>query len=142
MHANCHCLSCVLTECVRTAAFQSIVSNYTILCEALEKINAECHDEYGRKAGGFLTQLEKFSTFFGIKLSYLIFSGIKQLSLTLQGKDTTVQEAADAAELALRYLKRQREDKLLILSIPRFLSRQKILLIHQLCLGTEILPED
>ena len=96
---------------VRTATFQSIVSNYTILCEALEEINAECHDEYGRKAGGFLAQLEKFSTYFEIKLSYLIFSGIELLSLTLQGKDTTVQEATDAAELALRYLERQRVDK-------------------------------
>lgn len=99
---------CLTRWTVRTAAFQSIVSNYTILCEALEKINAEYHDEYGRKAGGFLTQLENFST---IKLSFLIFSGIEQLSLTLQGKDTTVQEATDAAELALHYLERQREDK-------------------------------
>ena len=37
----------------------------------------------------------------------MIFSGIEQLSLTLQGKDTTIQEAA---ELAIGHLQRQRTD--------------------------------
>ena len=33
-----------------------------------------------------------------------------QLSLTLQGKDTTIQEATMAAELTIEYLKRQHSD--------------------------------
>ena len=41
--------------------------SYSILCEVLEQINAETHDEYGQKAGGYLAQMEKFSTLFGLK---------------------------------------------------------------------------
>ena len=45
-----------------------------------------------------------------MKLSYLIFSGTEQLSLTLQGKDITVQEGTMAAETTIEYLKRLRTD--------------------------------
>ena len=76
---------------------------------AVEQIHDETH-EYGRKAGGFLAQMEKFSTFFGLKLSHLIFSGTEQLSLTLQGKETTIQEGTMAAELAIQYLTKQRSE--------------------------------
>ena len=104
---------------VRTVAISAVLSNYSVLCVALEQINAETHDEYGRKAGGFLALLEKFSTFFSLKMSHLIFSGTEQLSLTLQGKDTTIQEATVAAELAIQYLTRQRSDS----SFDRFYSK-------------------
>ena len=86
---------------VRTTA-----SANAVLCEALAEINSTTYDEYGRKAGGFLAQSEKFSTFFGLKLSHLIFSGAEQLSITLQGKDTTVQESINAADLVVMYLER------------------------------------
>ena len=52
-----------------------------------------------------------FSTYFGLKLSHLIFAGTEQLSITLQGKDTTVQEATKAAGLAVCCLERQRTDE-------------------------------
>ena len=48
--------------------------------------------------------------FLGLKLSHLIFSGTEQLSLTLQGKDTTIQEGTMAAELAIQYLVKLRLD--------------------------------
>ena len=86
---------------MRTAAIHSVLLNYSSLCETLETVNAETHDEYGRKAGGYLAQMEKFSTFFGLNLSHLIFSGTEQLSLTLQGKDTTIQEGANEHSLLL-----------------------------------------
>ena len=88
------------------------MSNYYLLCEALLQINSETHDEYGHKAGGFLSQMEKFSTYFGLKLSYLVFAPTEQLSLTLQGRDTTVQETTLASEIAVSYLhvRRQRCD--------------------------------
>ena len=73
-------------------------------------INSTTHDDYGRKAGGYLALMEKFATFFGLKLGFLIFSGTEQLSISLQGKDTTVQESVNAAELAVRYLERLRQD--------------------------------
>ena len=50
---------------IRTAAINSVIINYAVLCEALVEINTTTHDEYGRKASGFLAQMEKFSTFLG-----------------------------------------------------------------------------
>lgn len=82
-----------------------------MLQETLQKVNTECHDDYGRTAGGYLAQMEKFSTYLGLKLSHLIFAGTKQLSIALQGKDTTVQEATTAADLAVNYLEWQRSDE-------------------------------
>ena len=96
---------------VRTCALHSILSNYSVLQETLQKVNTECHDDYGRTAGGYLAQMEKFSTYLGLKLSHLIFAGTEQLSIALQGKDTTVQEATTAANLAVNYLERQRSDE-------------------------------
>jgi hypothetical protein len=54
--------------------------------------------------------LALFSTSFGLKLSHLIFSGTEQLSVTLQGKDTTIQEGIMAEDLAIQYLLRLRSD--------------------------------
>ena len=95
---------------VRTAAISAVLTNYSVLCAALEEINIETRDEYGMKAGGYLAQMENFSTYFGLKLSHLVFSGAEQLSLTLQGKDTTIQEASMAAELMIQHLQQQRSD--------------------------------
>ena len=89
---------------VRTSALQSILSNYLVLQETLQQVNAECHDDYGRTAGGYLAQMDKFSTCIGLELSHLIFAGTEQLSITLQGKNTTVQEATTAADLTVSYL--------------------------------------
>ena len=96
---------------VRTCALHSILCNYSVLRETLQQVNAECHDDYGRTAGGYLAQMDKFSTYLGLKVSHLIFAGTEQLSITLQGKDTTVQDAATAADLAVCYLERQRSDE-------------------------------
>ena len=95
---------------VRTAAISAVLSNYSTLLAALEQINAETHDDYGRKAGGYLAQMDKFSTFFGLKLAHLIFAGTEQLSLTLQSKNITIQEASNATESAIQYLTRLRCD--------------------------------
>ena len=51
-----------------------------------------------------------FSTFFGFKLSHLVFSAIEQLSISLQGKDTTMQEAVAAADLAIKFLRDQMDE--------------------------------
>ena len=58
---------------VRTAAILAALSNYDTLQATLEQINSETHDGYGRKAGGYLVQMDKFSTFFGLKVAYLVF---------------------------------------------------------------------
>ena len=82
-----------------------------MLCEMLQQINAECHDDYGHTAGGYPAQMEKFSTYLGLKMSRLIFAGTEQLSITLHRKDTTVQEATTTADLTMHYLEQQRSDE-------------------------------
>ena len=42
---------------VRTAAIEAVLRNYPALLEALETISNESHDDYGRRANGFLAQL-------------------------------------------------------------------------------------
>lgn len=96
---------------VRTSAIQSILTNYSVLCDVLAEINREGRDEYAAKAGRYLNQLEQFYTYFGLKLSHLIFSATEQLCITLQGIDTTIQEAVQASKLALKYLERQRKEE-------------------------------
>ena len=93
---------------MRTAAISSVLSNYQVLCDALGEIHEIGCDEYTVKAGGYLASMEKFSTLFGLRLSHLLFSATEQLSLTLQGKDTTIQDAMNAANLTLAFLERQR----------------------------------
>ena len=63
------------------------------------------------KAGGYLKSLEKFNTYFGLKLSYLLFSAIEQLLVKLQGRNTSIQEAVNAANLAVNHLVRLRNEE-------------------------------
>lgn len=39
----------------------------------MDTLDQTTKDEYGLKASGLLSQLEKFSTLFGLKLSYRMF---------------------------------------------------------------------
>ena len=51
-----------------------------------------------------------FSTFFGLKLCFLVFSATEQLSRTLQAKYITIQAAKEAALLAEAHLRRQQSN--------------------------------
>jgi len=52
--------------------------------------------------------MEKLSTFYGLKLSFLVFSATKQVSRTLQSSDINAQKACMAASGATCFLNRQR----------------------------------
>ncbi len=95
----------------RTAAIGAVLSDYGVLMETLEEVYQTTRDEYGLKANGLLLALEKFSTIFGLKLGYLIFSASETLSVSLQGKDTTLQEALSAVNLAKAFYRRQRTEQ-------------------------------
>ena len=95
---------------VRTAAIHAVISNYETLCKVLDEVHSGGRDEYAMKAGGYLQQMEKFSTYSGLKLGYLVFSVTECLSCSLQGKDTTLQEAREAALLTERYLRKLRNE--------------------------------
>ena len=61
------------------------------------------------RAGGLKTLMEKFSTFFSLKLSHFLFAAFEQLSL--QSKDISAQEAFKAASLTNSYYHQQRNDE-------------------------------
>ena len=58
----------------------------------------------------------------GLKVSYLIFSATEQLSLTLQGHNTTMQEAVDSANLAVQFLIQSQRNEVVFVN-DRFFSR-------------------
>lgn len=68
---------------------QAIVRNYETLRSTME-VSSHGTDDCSRRAGGVLAVMDRFSTYFGLKLSLFIFSMIEQLSVTLQSIDTTV----------------------------------------------------
>ena len=82
---------CTTRWTCRTASISAVIENYETLLEALDEISETCKDEYDRKAVGFHSLMGKFSTFFGLKLTHLVFSASEQLSITLQNKDTTAK---------------------------------------------------
>lgn len=59
---------------------------------------------------GMAIRMENFNTFFGLKLSYLLFSVTEQLSINLQAKNITIQEAVSGAKLLVSHLKSLRND--------------------------------
>ena len=77
----------------------------------MEEVSETSHDEYGVKAKGILTLMEKFSTFFGIELGYLILGAAESLSRTLQYKEITFQEVMAAVTLAKSFYKRIRKEE-------------------------------
>ena len=96
---------------VRTGAINAVLKNYTGLASTMEEVNTNQHDEYGQKAGGVLAQMEKFSTYFGLKLSHTIFSATEQVSICIQAKDTTVEDVMKAKDMAKHHLHRQRREE-------------------------------
>lgn len=96
---------------VRASAISAVLDNYDSLLSTLDEVYSTGRDEYVMKAGGFARQLQLFSTFFGLKLSVMIFAPTEQLSRTLQRKDTTVQEARNAALVTEAFLRRQRTEE-------------------------------
>ena len=75
-----------------TKAINAVLKNYHLLQETLEIIK-EGKDECALKAIDHLNNMDKFRTYFGLELSSLVFSATEQLSITLQGKDTSLQQA-------------------------------------------------
>ena len=95
---------------VRTRALESVIDNYATLVETFTEISETSNDEYGRRAAGVLAQLEKFETFFGMKLCHLVFAATEEVSRALQRVDMTLGEGLKQAEVAKEYLTRQRTD--------------------------------
>ena len=102
---------CITRWTARTSAIEAVIKDYSILIEAMAEINSTTHDEYGLKAGGILSALEKFSTLFGLKLGRILFTTAEEVSKSLQAKDTTLQQALSSVDLASAFYRRQRTDE-------------------------------
>ena len=86
---------------VRTSALDSVLKNYSTLLETLEEVS-QGYDEYARCAGGQMALMEKFSTYFGLRLSYTVFGAAEQLSRIIQAKQISIQDAVKAAHTVLQ----------------------------------------
>lgn len=52
--------------------------------------------------------MEQFQSYFGLKLSYLVFVAVEQLAVTLQSKDISAEICRQAVKMATQFLERQR----------------------------------
>ena len=77
----------------------TVLKNYSALLETLEEVS-QGYDEYARRARGQMTLMEKFSTYFGLRLSYTVFGATEQLSRIIQAKQISIQDAVKAAHTA------------------------------------------
>ena len=102
---------CTTRWTARTSAIEAVLKDYSILMDTMEEVNHTTHDEYGLRAKGILTTMEKFENLFGLKLGYLLFSAAEEVSKCLQAKNTSLQEALSAVNLASGFFKRQRTDE-------------------------------
>ena len=62
----------------------------------MEEVSTNQYDDNGRVAGGICALMEKFPTYWGLKLSHIIFSITEELPRTSQYEDLTAQEAHKA----------------------------------------------
>ena len=95
---------------VRTGALDAIIKNYEVIYMELDIVGKDSNDESSNKSPGLKALMEKFSTFFGLKLSFMVFSAMEEFSKALQSSNLSAQEASSAAASALKFLKRHRSD--------------------------------
>ena len=96
---------------VHTGALDSILKNYETFIHTFGEINTTSHDDYGRRSGGVMTQLELFPTYFGFRLCHLVFAITEEVSLFLQSKNIMLQDAVGQVNVARRCLERHRTDE-------------------------------
>ena len=84
---------------------------YEALKATLEDVIAEGGDVGLKALDGMLARLGKFSTLFGLRLSYLVFSAGEELSRTLQSEDCSIQVALNSSNVTRNYYKRLRSDE-------------------------------
>ena len=58
-----------------------------------------------------LAVLDKFSTFFGLRLGYFLFSASKEISKALQSKNTTVQQMLTSVAMLKSFFQRHTNDE-------------------------------
>lgn len=117
---------------VRTGAIDVIIKSYATILDALEEIHHTAHDEYGVKAAGLLATLDKFETFFGLKLGHQLFGAAEEVSKVLQTKDLSVQEAVSSVSVIKQFYKRLRRNEEFDRFFDHAIAQSKSLRISEL----------
>lgn len=94
---------------VKTASLQSIASNYSALMEFLEDLSVNDKGDAGGRANGLLLHLQKFSTFFSLKLMLKFFSRMETVNTALQKSQLHLQSAKQMIDTLREDLKFLRE---------------------------------
>jgi hypothetical protein len=84
---------------------QALVNNYEVLKETME-VASHGTDDCSRRANGMLALMDRFSTFFGLKLSIQLFSITEQMSIHLQSRDTVVEDAYNMVGMCIKALEK------------------------------------
>ena len=88
---------------------QALITNYRTLEYTIPEAS-DGSDACSRRASGVAILMEKFQTFFGLKLSVLLYGITEQLSTTLQGREINVDDSFMTVKLCLQTLQRLRTD--------------------------------
>lgn len=96
---------------VRNVAIGALLRNYQSAYETIDHVNQDLAGENSSRAGGVLELMKQFATYFGLKVLYAIFSGLEQVSRTLQSKEINIQEARLSVRLGRKYLAGLRNDE-------------------------------
>ena len=90
---------------------QAILDNYETVQLTMEAFS-HGSDDCSKRASGMLALMDKFQAFFGLKLSIMIFSITEQLSVTIQGVSTSVDDCFSAANVTLQDLTKYSNDEM------------------------------
>ena len=85
------------------------IKNYSAIIDTME-VHCTTQDDYGLRANGVLTAMEKFEMYFGIKLSHLLFGPAEEISKVLQAKNLSLQESLGSIHALQHFYERQRSD--------------------------------
>ena len=85
------------------------IVHYTALQETLTEV-ARGSDQYSWKASGIVTPMQKCTTSFGLNLAKLLFGATELLSISLQSKSTTCEDAQTSIDISLHFLESKRTD--------------------------------
>ena len=73
-------------------------------------ISEEAKGDSSQKFLDVMALMEKFSTYLGLKVSFMVFSAMEQLSKALQYQDVNAQEVQLSVRMVNNFLKRRRSD--------------------------------
>ena len=102
---------CLTRWTIQTGVLDAVLKNYAVLLQTVSQISQKATDDIGKRANGMLSLVEKFDTYFRLKLSHLLFSATEKASTTLQRNDLLVQEVSTCSQCTINYLRRLRNDE-------------------------------